>query len=335
MGATYNLARTAQLATPVVVGLAVARYGLAGGLGVPCLLALATASWVWVLPETRGIALPRLSFDGARRRVTMTMMKDVFIVSAARTPIGAFQGALAPLSAPKLGAIAIKAALERAGRPARRRCRRGLHGLRAARGPGPGAGASGGASARACRRRAVHDGQQGLRLGPEGGDARRASAIAAGERDDRRRGRHGVDVATCRTCCRRRATATGMGTRRSSITMIHDGLWDPYDNQHMGDCAELCARRRGITREQQDEFATESYRRALRGAEVRARSSAEIVAGRGRRSARAPTSSTTDEEPGERRHREDRRRCARRSRRTARSRPATRRRSTTAPRRSC
>jgi MFS family permease len=61
MGATYNLARTAQLATPVVVGLAVARHGLAGGLAVPCVLALATASWVWVLPETRGIALPRLA----------------------------------------------------------------------------------------------------------------------------------------------------------------------------------------------------------------------------------------------------------------------------------
>jgi MFS family permease len=61
MGATYNLARTAQLATPVVVGMAVSSYGLAGGLAVPCMLALATASWVWVLPETRGIALPRLS----------------------------------------------------------------------------------------------------------------------------------------------------------------------------------------------------------------------------------------------------------------------------------
>jgi len=63
MGATYNLARAAQLATPVVVGLAVARAGLAGGLAVPCLLALGTASWVWVLPETRGIPLPRLGPD--------------------------------------------------------------------------------------------------------------------------------------------------------------------------------------------------------------------------------------------------------------------------------
>ena len=66
MGATYNLARTAQLATPVIVALAVNRWGLAGGLGVPCVLALATASWVWVLPETRGIALPRLSPSTAR-----------------------------------------------------------------------------------------------------------------------------------------------------------------------------------------------------------------------------------------------------------------------------
>jgi MFS family permease len=61
MGATYNLARAAQLATPVLVGFAVARAGLAGGLAVPCLLALATAGWVWVLPETRGITLPRLA----------------------------------------------------------------------------------------------------------------------------------------------------------------------------------------------------------------------------------------------------------------------------------
>jgi MFS family permease len=68
MGATYNLARAAQLATPLVVGLAVARYGLAGGLGVPCLLALGTAAWVWTLPETRGIPLARMSDAEGRRK---------------------------------------------------------------------------------------------------------------------------------------------------------------------------------------------------------------------------------------------------------------------------
>jgi MFS family permease len=58
MGTAYNLARTAQLVAPVVVQQAVAAHGLSGGLSVPLVLALATAAWVWVLPETKGIALP-------------------------------------------------------------------------------------------------------------------------------------------------------------------------------------------------------------------------------------------------------------------------------------
>jgi MFS family permease len=60
MGTTYNLARAAQLGAPALVRFAVGRAGLAGGLGVPMMLALLTASWVWVLPETRGIVLPAL-----------------------------------------------------------------------------------------------------------------------------------------------------------------------------------------------------------------------------------------------------------------------------------
>jgi MFS family permease len=53
MGTAYNCARGVQLFAPVVVGFFVARYGLEGGLGVPMVLALLTAAWVWVLPETR------------------------------------------------------------------------------------------------------------------------------------------------------------------------------------------------------------------------------------------------------------------------------------------
>jgi MFS family permease len=60
MGTTYNCARAAQLLAPVVVHQAVLAGGLAGGLSVPLTLALATAGWVWTLPETRGIALPSL-----------------------------------------------------------------------------------------------------------------------------------------------------------------------------------------------------------------------------------------------------------------------------------
>lgn len=54
MGTTYNTARGMQFFAPLVVSFFVARHGLAGGLGVPFVLALATASWVWTLPETRG-----------------------------------------------------------------------------------------------------------------------------------------------------------------------------------------------------------------------------------------------------------------------------------------
>jgi MFS family permease len=61
MGTTYNCARAAQLIAPVVVSHAVAYGGLAGGLSVPLVLALCTATWVWTLPETRGIVLPTLT----------------------------------------------------------------------------------------------------------------------------------------------------------------------------------------------------------------------------------------------------------------------------------
>jgi MFS family permease len=60
MGGVYNLARAVQVVAPVLVGWAVAEAGLTGGLTVPFVLALGTAAWVWVLPETRGIALPTL-----------------------------------------------------------------------------------------------------------------------------------------------------------------------------------------------------------------------------------------------------------------------------------
>jgi MFS family permease len=60
MGATYNLARTVQLGGPLLVGYAVSLGGIAGGLTVPLVLALGTASWVWVLPETKGIPLPAI-----------------------------------------------------------------------------------------------------------------------------------------------------------------------------------------------------------------------------------------------------------------------------------
>ncbi|HET7293771.1 MAG TPA: MFS transporter, partial [Vicinamibacteria bacterium] len=68
MGTAYNCARGVQLFAPVVVGLFVARHGLAGGLGVPFTLALLTAAWVWTLPETRGRDLAAI--EGTPRGAT-------------------------------------------------------------------------------------------------------------------------------------------------------------------------------------------------------------------------------------------------------------------------
>jgi acetyl-CoA C-acetyltransferase len=68
-----------------------------------------------------------------------------------------------------------------------------------------------------------------------------------------------------------------MGGLDTVDSMISDGLWDPYSNQHMGNCAELCAKEKGISRGAQDEFAAESYRRAQEAVKSGA-FKAEIVA---------------------------------------------------------
>ena len=101
----------------------------------------------------------------------------IVIVSAARTPMGAFQGELKGFAAPELGAAAIRAAVERAKRQARGR-RGSDHGLRAARRPGPGARAPGRARRRAAARHRLHHRQQDVRLGHEGGDARARPACS-------------------------------------------------------------------------------------------------------------------------------------------------------------
>lgn len=94
MGATYNLARTVQLIAPVVVGAMKDAYGLTGGLCVPLVLALATASWVWVLPETVGIKLPKIFMSpriGPRRNGASS--------SGMQTPASSSKSGLQPVAA--------------------------------------------------------------------------------------------------------------------------------------------------------------------------------------------------------------------------------------------
>jgi acetyl-CoA C-acetyltransferase len=78
--------------------------------------------------------------------------------------------------------------------------------------------------------------------------------------------------------------------------MVHDGLWDPYNNQHMGMCGELCAKEKGIPRSAQDEHAAESYRRAL-DAQKQGHFKAEIAAVK-IADKKGEVVVDTDEEPG-------------------------------------
>ena len=200
-------------------------------------------------------------------------MRDVVIVGAARTPIGSFLGSLSSVSAPKLGAAAIKAALERAGVPAADvgLVHMGMV-LSAAVGQAPARQAALGAGLPNSVPCVTVNKVCGSGLEAVIGAAR---AIAAGEIEIAVAG--GMEsMSNAPHAIKSTRTGTKMGALETVDTMVIDGLWDPYNNQHMGNCAELCAKEKSIPRSVQDEHAAESYRRALE-AQAKGYFKAEIV----------------------------------------------------------
>jgi acetyl-CoA C-acetyltransferase len=189
-----------------------------------------------------------------------TLMRDVVIVGAARTPIGSFLGSLASVPAPKLGATAIKAALERAGvAPADVGLVHMGMVLPAAVGQAPARQAALFAGLPQAVPCVTINKVCGSGLEAVIGAAR---AIAAGEVEIAVAG--GMEsMSNAPHAIKNTRTGTKMGALETVDTMVNDGLWDPYNNQHMGNCAELCAKEKGIPRSVQDEHAAESYRRAL------------------------------------------------------------------------
>jgi acetyl-CoA C-acetyltransferase len=187
-------------------------------------------------------------------------MRDVVIVGAARTAIGSFLGSLASLPGPRLGATAIQAALERAGvAPADVELVHMGMVLPAAVGQAPARQAALFAGLPASVPCVTVNKVCGSGLEAVIGAAR---AIAAGEIEIAVAG--GMEsMSNAPHALRGSRTGTKMGPLETVDTMVVDGLWDPYSNQHMGSCAELCAKDKGIGRSAQDEHAAESYRRAL------------------------------------------------------------------------
>jgi acetyl-CoA C-acetyltransferase len=187
-------------------------------------------------------------------------IRDVFIVGATRTPIGAYLGALSPLRAPDLGAVAIAAALERS-RLRPEEIEEVFMGnvLSAGIGQAPARQAALKAKipdtvpcttvSKVCGSglQAVVFGARAIMLGD-------ADVVVAGGMESM------SNVPYYLTKAR---TGYRMGDDKIVDGMIYDGLWDPYKDYHMGQAGELCAREYGLTREAQDAYARESYTRAL------------------------------------------------------------------------
>ena len=186
---------------------------------------------------------------------------DVFIVAARRTPIGAFQGVLAPASAPQLGAAAVRAALEAAGVPAAAieevilGCvlSAGL-GQAPARQAALGAGLPQGTPATTINKM-CGSGLKAVMLGADQIRAGGAQLVLAGGLES---------MSNAPYLLKKARTGYRMGHGELLDHMLLDGLQSPFDNRLMGCFADATATRYEFTRAAQDAFAAESVRRARR-----------------------------------------------------------------------
>ena len=187
-------------------------------------------------------------------------MDHPVIVAACRTPIGKFLGALTPLSASRLGALVVKEVVERAGVK-----------------PGDvdevymgnvvGAGLGQNPARQAALWGGIPDGVPAMTVNMVCGSGLRAVALAA---QAIRAGDAEVIVAGGMESMSNTPyllpNARGgfrMGHQKMLDAMIHDGLWDVYNDYHMGNTGEVVAERWKVTREEQDAWAVESHRRAI------------------------------------------------------------------------
>ncbi len=188
------------------------------------------------------------------------MSKEIFIVGAARTPIGSLLGVLSEVSAPQLGAAAIQAALERAALAADAVDETYMGNvLTAGVGQAPARQAAKAAgipnkTPATTINKVCGSGLQSILLGAKAIALGDAGIVAAGGMES---------MSAAPYLLPKARSGYRMGHAQVLDSMIHDGLWDPYSNTHMGHAGELCAREYHFTREQQDAFAKESYQRAL------------------------------------------------------------------------
>ena len=185
-------------------------------------------------------------------------MKEVFIVSAARTPMGSFLGSLSSIPAPKLGAIAIKGALDKINLDAKHvqevymgNVLQAGEGQAPARQAALGAGLSNETPSTTINKvcasgmKAVMMASQSIKSGDQ-------DVIVAGGMENMSQVPHYYSA----------RNAVKLGDVKMQDGMLVDGLTDVYNKVHMGVCAEKCAAEYQFSREDQDNFAIQSYKRS-------------------------------------------------------------------------
>ncbi|MDR6462370.1 acetyl-CoA C-acetyltransferase [Chryseobacterium rhizoplanae] len=187
-------------------------------------------------------------------------MKEVFIVSAVRTPMGSFMGSLSTVPATKLGATAVKGALDKIGLDpnAVQEIYMG-NVLQAGEGQAParqvalGAGLSINTPSTTVNK-VCASGMKAVTMAAQAIKAGDADVIVAGGMENMSLVPHYYNA----------RVATKLGDIKMLDGMVLDGLTDVYNKVHMGVCAEKCAADYNITREDQDNFAVESYKRSAK-----------------------------------------------------------------------
>lgn len=220
-------------------------------------------------------------------------MEKVVILSAQRTAIGAFQGAFANTPAPVLGSKVIQAALSKAG-VAPSDVKEVIMGqvLTAGAGQAPARQAALGAgvpNSAVCMtiNKVCGSGLKAVMLGADQIRLGASDVVVAGGMENMTLAPHLME---------NQRAGYRMGNVTIADSMLKDGLWDPYNNWHMGNAAEICVKEHSFTREAQDEFAIGSYKKAqaAQAAGVFANEITPVeLAGK-----KGPTIIDKDEEPG-------------------------------------
>ena len=186
--------------------------------------------------------------------------EDVVIVSAVRTPIGKFQGSLSDVTAPQLGAIAVREAIKRAGIDPNTvdECIMG-NVVQAGLGQNPArqAALKGGLSDRVGAmtiNKVCGSGLKAVALAQQAIQTGNAQIVVAGGMESMTNAPYLLPTAR---------KGMRLGDQKVVDSVVHDGLWDVYNDYHMGNTGENVADKYKITREEQDEYALNSHRKAI------------------------------------------------------------------------